>query len=75
MESVALNLLLGSALPARNPYIIYRNSSTPRRELRIELCNRGDRSRSYKVWISALQGWAVANVLTVLDGGLPKSSH
>jgi len=69
MESIALDLLFAAAAPATNPHIVYRNSKKPRRELRVELCNRADRSRSYKVWIRAVQGWAVASVLTVIDGG------
>jgi len=73
MENLALDLLLGPAVPARNPYIVYRNSRRSRRELRVELCNRAERSRSYKIWIKAIQGWAVASVLTVIDGGRANS--
>jgi len=73
MENLALDLLLATPGAARNPYIVYRNVRKPHRDLRVELCNRGDRSRSYKVWVSALQGWAVANVLTVIDGGRAKA--
>jgi hypothetical protein len=69
MENLALDLLLGRAIPATNPYIVYRSSRRSPRELRVEMCNRGDRSRSYKIWIKAVQGWAVASVLTVIDGG------
>ena len=71
MESLGLDLLLASTVPAKSLYIVCRNAGKRQRRLRVELFNR-ERSRR-KVWVTAEQGWSVANVLTVIDGGQTKA--